>query len=99
MNEFGCVSKGAYHIMERLACLQIGHTLCGCAYGLEYDGDRSLFPVIVTDSKRDSLPHLVDLYDDEFAWLAVLSNARSFHNHEENFIRQLPRLNNRIHIP
>ena len=69
----------------------------GSAHCLEYNGNKPLLPVEITDGQRNPLSCFIHLNDYKFTWLAGSGYTRCFHVHQINLVCQAFCLNNLVH--
>ena len=95
--KIGRLPQGTYKIHKNIAGFQVDIFLCGCSHRLKDYGDRSLFPIIITDCQRDSLGYFVQFYDYELTRETTFSYAGCFYYHLVDITRQVPCFQNLVH--
>ena len=98
MDQIRWASQRSNEIFKSIPFLQAYHTLCGSSYGLEYDRDRSLFSVVITDGKWNTFTLLINFYNNKLSRFAILRNTRSLDIHKIDLVCQFFSSNDWIHV-
>ncbi len=76
-----CISQRSDKIRQGISFFFLIQSFGGAADDLIDDGNRSLFPVVTGNGKRDPLPVLIHSQNDELTWLRLFCNERGFDLH------------------
>ena len=92
------LSQRSYKILEGISGLQSGHSQSRSTYNLEYNGNGSLFPVIIADCQRNPFSLLIYFDNYKLSRLTGSGHTRGLHIHQKNLISQLFCFQNSVHI-